>query len=167
SGFRRWAVALAACLGVLTSPLPAPVLSSSCFCFCSCSCSWSSSCAVAAPLDEPFVGGVGFNGPTAANLGAVYWNPAALGLVRGFQIMVGGTMHLSRISVNRTGVGDTGQPNLALPPMATATARDLSQPFQWPPGPGSFFGISTDLGGDRFTLAFATYEPFLEQVHFT
>ncbi|HET6147426.1 MAG TPA: outer membrane protein transport protein [Polyangia bacterium] len=126
-----------------------------------------SSPGLAAPLDEPFVGGVGFNGPTAANLGAVYWNPAALGLVRGFQVMVGGTMHLSRISVNRTGVDGAGQPDLALPPMATATARDLTQPFQWPPGPGSFVGISTDLGGDRFTLAFATYEPFLEQVHFT
>lgn len=123
--------------------------------------------ALAAPLDEPFVGGVGFNGPTAANLGAVYWNPAALGLVRGFQIMVGGTGHLSRISVNRTGIDGAGRPDPTLPPLATANARDLTQPFQWPPGPGSFLGISTDLGGDRFTLAFATYEPFLEQVHFT
>jgi len=144
-GLRRWAwtLALAAGLGAPWSP------------------------AQAAPLDEPFVGGLGFNGPTAANLGAVYWNPAALGLVRGFQVMVGGTMHLSRISVNRTGVNGAGQPDPALPPMATATARDLSQPFQWPPGPGSFFALSTDLGGDRFTLGFAMYEPFLEQVHFT
>jgi long-subunit fatty acid transport protein len=121
----------------------------------------------AAPLDEPFVGGLGFNGPTAANLTAVYWNPAALGLVRGFQIMVGGTMHLSNIRVNRTGVNGAGNPDPSLPGMPTATARDLTQPFQWPPGPGAFFALSTDLGGDRFTLAFATYEPFLEQVHFS
>src|SRR5437899_7044345 len=49
----------------------------------------------AAPLDDPFVGGLGFNGPTAANLGSVYWNPAALGLVRGVQIMVAGTTRVS------------------------------------------------------------------------
>jgi long-subunit fatty acid transport protein len=120
----------------------------------------------AAPFDEPFVGGVGFTGPTAANLGAVYWNPAALGLVRGFQIMVGGTGHLSRISVERTGVNAMGHPDPSLPAMPTATARDLTQPFQWAPGPGAFLALSTDLGGDRFTLAFATYEPFLEKVHF-
>ena len=45
--------------------------------------------AAAAPLDEPFVGGMSFDGPTSANLGAIYWNPAALGLVRGFQLTAG------------------------------------------------------------------------------
>ena len=58
--------------------------------------------AKAAPLDEPFVGGLSFTGPTSANLGAVYWNPAALGLVRGFQLMVAGSGRLSTIDVNRT-----------------------------------------------------------------
>ena len=50
--------------------------------------------AKAAPLDEPWVGGLSFTGPTSANLGAVYWNPAALGLVRGFQLMVAGSGRL-------------------------------------------------------------------------
>ena len=107
----------------------------------------------AAPLDDPFVGGVGFNGPTAGNLGAVYWNPAALGLVRGFQLMVAGTTRFTTTTAARAG-------------MPSATARDLTQPLQWPPGPGAFIALSTDLGGDRFTLAFATYEPFVEQSHF-
>ena len=40
-----------------------------------------------------------FTGPTSANLAAVYWNPAALGLVRGFQLMVAGSGRLSTIDV--------------------------------------------------------------------
>ena len=123
--------------------------------------------AVAAPLDDPFVGGLGFNGPTAGNLGAVYWNPAALGLVRGFQVMVAGTTRITRTTVRRTGVGDDGVPDPALPPLADATAHDVTQPLQWPLGPGGFLALSTDVGGDRFTLGFATYEPFVEQSHFS
>jgi len=121
----------------------------------------------AAPLDDPFVGGVGFNGPTAANLGAVYWNPAALGLVRGFQMMIAGTTRVSTTTVRRTGVNAAGVPDPSLPPMPTATAHDVTQPLQWPPGPGGFIAISTDVGGDRFTLGFAAYEPYVEQSHYS
>jgi long-subunit fatty acid transport protein len=121
----------------------------------------------AAPLDDPFVGGLGFNGPTSGNLAAVYWNPAALGLVHGFQIMIGGTTRIATTTVRRTGVNGAGLPDPSLPPLATATAHDVTQPLQWPPGPGAFLALSTDLGGDRFTLAFATYEPFVEQNHFS
>ncbi len=121
----------------------------------------------AAPLDDPFVGGLGFNGPTAANLGSVYWNPAALGLVRGVQIMVAGTTRVSTTTVRRSGVNPDGTPNLSLPAMPTATAHDVTHPLQWPAGPGAFLAISTDVGGDRFTLGFATYEPYVEQNHFS
>ena len=122
----------------------------------------------AAPLDDPFVGGLGFNGPTAANLGSVYWNPAALGLVRGVQVMVAGTTRVSTTTVRRTGVDPTsGLPDPSLPPMPAATAHDVTHPLQWPPGPGAFLAISTDVGGDRFTLGFATYEPYVEQNHFS
>ncbi len=120
-----------------------------------------------APLDDPFVGGLGFNGPTAANLGSVYWNPAALGLVRGVQIMVAGTTRVSTTTVRRTGVDASGQPQPGLAPLPTATAHDVTQPLQWPPGPGAFLAVSTDVGGDRFTLGFATYEPYVEQNHFS
>src|SRR5262245_13317487 len=65
----------------------------------------------AAPLDEPFVGGLTFNGPTSGDLGAVYWNPAALGLVRGFQLMVAASGRLSTIDVNRAPIDPmTGVP---------------------------------------------------------
>src|SRR5262245_59174909 len=50
----------------------------------------------AAPLDDPFVGGLSFSGPTSGNVAAVYWNPAALGLVRGVQFMAAGSGRLTR-----------------------------------------------------------------------
>ena len=112
---------------------------------------------VAAPLDEPFVGGLSFSGPTSGNLAAVYWNPAALGLARGFQLMVSGTMRWTSTGVTRTGA--QGSPE-------SASAHNLMQPVQWPFGPGSTIGISSDLGGDRFAIGFATYMPFLQQIRY-
>jgi long-subunit fatty acid transport protein len=121
--------------------------------------------ASAAPLDEPFVGGLSFTGPTSANLGAVYWNPAALGLVRGFQLMVAGSGRLSTIDVNRTPIDPmTGAPDLNGMPAGSAQARDLTYPS--PLGPNSYFALSTDFGGDRFTIGFATYMPYLQRVNF-
>lgn len=107
-----------------------------------------------APLDEPFVGGLGFNGPTSPTLASIYWNPAALGLVRGTQVYVAGSMRWTTTTVNRAGGA------------GSATAHDTMQPLNWPPGPGAFLGISSDLGGDRFTIGFATYMPYLQQLKF-
>jgi long-subunit fatty acid transport protein len=122
--------------------------------------------AAAAPLDEPFVGGLGFNGPTSASVAAIYWNPAALGLVRGTQIMIAGNARWSSTTVDRASINRmTGQPGGSFAP-GSATAVDFSQPVQWPIGPGAFLGISSDLGGDRFTIGFATYMPSLEQTKF-
>ncbi|HEY2899506.1 MAG TPA: outer membrane protein transport protein [Polyangia bacterium] len=120
----------------------------------------------AAPFDDPHLGGLTFSGPTSATLGAVYWNPAALGLVRGNQIMISGTARVIRTGVHRASIDPaTGQPGGGTA-AGNATANDVIQPVQYPIGPGSFAGISTDLGGDRFTLAFATYQPYAEKVHF-
>ncbi len=66
--------------------------------------------AAASPLDDPFVGGFSFTGPTAGDLGAVYWNPAALGLMRGFQVMVAGTARASTVTVNRAPIDAMGNP---------------------------------------------------------
>ena len=120
----------------------------------------------AAPLDEPFVGGVGFTGPTSASLASIYWNPAALGLVRGTQVMVAGTLRLSSTTVNRASIDPgSGAPGAGFAPGA-ATANDVMHPAHWPIGPGAFLGISSDLGGDRFTIGFATYMPYVQQTKF-
>ncbi len=123
----------------------------------------------AAPLEDPFVGGMSFTGPTSPSLSAIYWNPAALGLVRGTQIMVAGSVRLSTTTVTRAPIdpqtGLPGTPTSTFAPGA-ATANDVTQPVQWPIGPGAFLGISSDLGGDRFTIGFATYMPYLQQTKF-
>jgi hypothetical protein len=112
--------------------------------------------AAASPIDDPFVTGMSFSGPTSGDLGAIYWNPAALGLMRGFQLMVAGTARWSSVGVSRPASGSQ--------PAGSATATDFRQPFQWPPGPGAY--VALGYGSDRFTLAFATYMPYLEQIHF-
>ncbi len=119
----------------------------------------------AAPLDEPFVGGMGFSGPTDGDPGAIYWNPAALGLARGFQVLFAGSGRRTSTTVKRQGIDpDTGMPTGQ--PGASVSATNLAQPLQWPPGPGAFLGVSSDIGGDRFALGFATYMPFLQQVRY-
>jgi long-subunit fatty acid transport protein len=121
----------------------------------------------AAPLDEPFVGGLSFTGPTSASVSSIYWNPAAIGVARGTQVLFAGSMRLATTSVTRAAIDPlTGAPGGAFMP-GTARARDFQQPFQWPVGPGAFMGISSDLGGDRFTIGFATYMPFLQQTKFS
>src|SRR4029077_12760181 len=35
-----------------------------------------------------------------------------------------------------------------------------------PIGPQTYFALSTDFGGDRFTIGFATYMPYLQRVNF-
>ena len=97
-----------------------------------------------------------FSGPTSGDLGAIYWNPAALGLMRGFQLMVAGTARWSSVGASLIRAGSQ--------PAGSATATDFRQPFQWPPGPGAY--VALGYGSDRFTLAFATYMPYLEQIHF-
>jgi long-subunit fatty acid transport protein len=120
----------------------------------------------AAPLDDPFVGGMSFTGPTSASVSAIYWNPAALGLVRGTQLMFAGTVRVSSTTVNRASINQmTGAPGGSFAP-GSATANDVMQPVQWPIGPGAFLGVSSDLGGDRFTIGFATYMPYVEQTKF-
>jgi long-subunit fatty acid transport protein len=106
----------------------------------------------AAPLDEPFVGGMSFSGPTSGNLAAIYWNPAALGLVRGVQVMAAASGRLTRTTASL--------------PAGQATSSTFTQPVQYPLGPGGFLGASWDLGADRFTIGVAAYTPFTEQIHY-
>ena len=83
--------------------------------------------------------------------------------MRGTQIMVSGSVRASTTTVRRTGVDARRAARPALP-AAAATAHDVMQPLQWPIGPGAFLGISSDLGGDRFTIGFATYMPYVQQI---
>jgi Outer membrane protein transport protein (OMPP1/FadL/TodX) len=120
----------------------------------------------AAPLDEPFIGGMSFTGPSSPSVASIYWNPAALGALHGTQILFAGNVRVSSTTVNRASINpNTGAPGNGLQP-GSATASDVMQPVQWPIGPGAFLGISSDLGGDRFTIGFATYMPYVQQIKF-
>jgi len=121
----------------------------------------------AAPLDEPFVGGMAFTGPTAPNLGAIYWNPAALGLVRGFQLMVAASARPATVDVSRMPIDPmTGRPGGPTATMTFPTARASDMNWPSPFGPHTFVALSTDFGGDRFTIGFATYMPYTQRIAF-
>lgn len=106
----------------------------------------------ATPIDDPFVGGIGFSGPTTGDLAAVYWNPAALGLLRGAHFMIGGTALHQTTTVARA--------------TNRARAAGWTTPITWPAGPGGFVGLAYDVGGDRLTLAVAAYMPYGERTTF-
>ena len=116
----------------------------------------------AVPLDDPDIGGIGFSGPTTGDLAAVYWNPAALGLLPEPQLMFAATGHLATTTVARSSINSTGLPGAGMDFPQTRSS-DFTQPFSWPPGPGAFAAIGADVGGDRFSLAFATFMPFTER----
>jgi long-subunit fatty acid transport protein len=108
-------------------------------------------------LDDPNVGGIGFGGPTTGDLTAIYWNPAALGLMTGGQAMLGISAWRGSLSVKRDPLpGRSFQP---------VTGRNDHSPVSWPPGPGTFAAIGAAIG-NRFTLALAVYTPSYEKASY-
>jgi long-subunit fatty acid transport protein len=117
----------------------------------------------ATPLDDPHIGGIGFTSPAAAELSAIYWNPAAIGLVAGNQAVLGATGRFTSLTLSRAPINDvSGQPGGT---EAFAPVRGTSRlhPVTWPLGPGGFLGLAASVG-TRFTFALATYSPFNQQV---
>jgi len=119
--------------------------------------------AAASPIDDPHLGGIGFSGPATGDLAAVYWNPAALGLVPDSQVFLAATARFSSLSVARAPIDPaTGQPGGGRT-FPTVDGRGRLHPFGWPPGPGGFFALSASIG-TRFTLAFGAFSPFAQRV---
>ena len=110
----------------------------------------------ATPLDEPFVGGIGFSGPTTGDLTSVYWNPAALSLLTGTEVLLSGIFRETRTTVQRA----PGAMGTAFP--SAQGSESLSQ-RPWAPGPGGFLGVGANVLG-RFTLAVAGYWPSYERI---
>jgi long-subunit fatty acid transport protein len=121
--------------------------------------------ALAGPLDDPHVGSLGFSGPTTGDLTAVYWNPAALGLLQGNQFMFGASLRATRVTVDRSPI----DPTTGLPgdtrSFPSATGHGLEHPMAWPPGPGGFLGVGAGVAR-RFALAIAVYTPFSQKLSF-
>jgi long-subunit fatty acid transport protein len=121
--------------------------------------------ASASPIDDPHVGGIGWGGPSESDLTAVFWNPAALGLLQGTQVTATATLHSIRTTVLRTPIDPrTGAPggDRAFP---AAHGRGDLHPVSWPPGPGGFAAVGASIG-KRFTLALAAYSPFVQRLSY-
>jgi long-subunit fatty acid transport protein len=110
-------------------------------------------------LDDPNVGGIGFGGPTTGDLTAIYWNPAALGLMSGSQAMLGVSAWRSSLSVKRDPIEGGAR---GFPPV---TGHSAHNPVSWPPGPGTFVAVGAAIG-NRFTLALAVYTPSFERASY-
>jgi len=120
----------------------------------------------AGPLDDAHVADTGFSGPTTGDLTAVYWNPAGLGLMQGPQIMVGGALQLTSVSVDRGSIDPSTGTHPGSTNFPTASGHGTMQPFRWPFGPSGFFGIGAGIG-HRFGIALAMYSPFSTKVSMT
>jgi long-subunit fatty acid transport protein len=121
--------------------------------------------ALAGPMDDPHVGSLGFSGPTTGDLTAVYWNPAALGMLQGNQFMFGASLRATRVTVDRSPIDPmTGLPG-GTGSFPSATGHGLEQPVAWPPGPAGFLGVGVGVSR-RFALAFVAYTPFSQKLSF-
>jgi long-chain fatty acid transport protein len=120
--------------------------------------------AAAGPLDDPHIGGIGFGGPTTGDLTAVFWNPAALGLLQGTEITVVASEQLVLSSIQRAPIDDAGQPG-GTRTFPAVTGRGRRSSLRWPPGPGTFIAAGTAIG-NRFSLAVALYTPYSQRTTF-
>ncbi len=108
--------------------------------------------AEAIPLLDIRPGGSPFDGPTEEAPTAAFWNPAALGPLRGLHAWFSGSLALERGSFDRapfdnaTGAVGSGA---SLPPTNLASDRT-----------GYLGALSYDFGLDSFTLGIAVYEPW-------
>jgi hypothetical protein len=113
----------------------------------------------AGPLDDARVADTGFSGPTSGDLTSVYWNPAGLGLLRGPQVMLGGSWQSTNVSVDRMPIDSATGSNPGSTNFPRATGSGTLHPFRWPIGPSSFFAVGAGIGR-RFGIALALYSPF-------
>lgn len=114
--------------------------------------------AVAHPFFVDSLGGTVFVGPTSPHVTAVFWNPAAVGLLKGTHFFLGATARLDFTSIQR---GTISTANGAPTPTG-----DRSFPSSSALGfsPGGFVGVVTDAGTDRFNFGLALYTPFAERL---
>lgn len=112
----------------------------------------------AAPLVEPHLGGTVFVGPTSPHVTAIFWNPAAAGLMRGLHLYVSGVGRLDATTVARAPV----DPADGEPTAGGAGAITYPEVSTTGLSPGGFIGLSMDLS-TAITLGIATYTPIAER----
>ena len=91
------------------------------------------------PWLAPHPGGLGFFGPTDAQVPAIWWNAAALGELGGTHLHLSGSPLLESEQMTRSG-------------MSTVSASDLQ--------PDLFFGATTDFTTEHIRVGFGYHVPF-------
>jgi long-subunit fatty acid transport protein len=91
------------------------------------------------PLLAPHPGGLGFFGPTDAQVPAIWWNAAALGELSGTHLHLSGSPLFFSEQMTRSG-------------MSTVNASDLQ--------PDVFFGATTDFTTEHIRVGFGYHVPF-------
>jgi long-subunit fatty acid transport protein len=99
--------------------------------------------ALAYPLMAPRPVPDAIAGPTDPHVAAAFYNPAAMGFLRGIHFFADGGARLSLASIKRDGASDGGSTN-------AAAALD------------TFIGITWDLATDSLNIGVAAYTPFTE-----
>lgn len=117
----------------------------------------------ATPLLDPHVGGLVFVGPTSPSVSAIFWNPAAAGLMRGTHILFTGGARLDLDLVHRAPI-DTSTGEAANATTLETNRRSFGSDTLTPVTPGAFVGISSDLKTESVTVGFASYVPFAQSL---
>ncbi len=116
---------------------------------------------LAAPMATPRVGGLTLSSPTAASLTSLYWNPAALGRMRGTRFLLDGSLRFTNLWVQRSSIDpSTGSPSSGPGSVAFPSSNHLFLT------PDCYGALSTDLGGQAIVLGLAVYTPFAEMERF-
>jgi long-subunit fatty acid transport protein len=114
----------------------------------------------AAPLVDPTSGGMVFTGPTSAHVSSLYWNPAAIGLVRGFHVYASGQLHADPYVVERASIDtSTGEPSEA---QLGAGGKSFDPAKGTLLTPGGFIGFTWDASGDTLAIGFGIHAPFVD-----
>lgn len=114
----------------------------------------------AGPLAEPHLGGMVFVGPASPHPSAIFWNPAAAGLMRGLHVYFAGTGRLDVTSVDRDRISTAdGEPTTQ-----STGSRGFDPLTTTVLSPGGFVGVSWDLNTEQATAGIAVYTPFAERL---
>ncbi len=112
--------------------------------------------AAASPLVDPTIGGMVFTGPASAHVSALYWNPAATGLMRGGHVFISGQLYDDYYQVQRSPIDtSTGEPTS----MASAQRKEFAPAKGTLFAQGGFLGATWDAGGDTLAIAVGVYLP--------
>lgn len=109
----------------------------------------------ATPYIDPWNGGMVFVGPTSAHVSAIYWNPAAIGVMRGAHVWVSSHAAVSHVGIDRASIDPaTGEPGSgeSFPETSAMVIR-----------PGGFLGATYDFGQNKIAAGIALHLPYRDE----